>query len=262
MPTRSLSRPSFRLGISAPSPRPTAIASAIQSGRKRSSSESFFRTAASSARRLAERRSDAPRSGRAQLQPRRGSSASSTASSSRPPTSTCSSASRSRDGAVAGARPVDLTLNQPRVLQHLQMLRDGRLGERQLVDDLAAEAGLAARAGRAGSGRGPDARAPSPAARARRSGDGAHSMIAVIGRRSCGGRRRQFRPERRAAASPPAGHAGSPKAFRRRGTCAPRRGDRGKDRHRSDSQMATAGTVSFAFAHSKQFIAPPRFADR
>jgi hypothetical protein len=44
---------------------------------------------------------------------------------------------------VAGARPIDLTLNQPRIFQHLQVLRDGCLGERHLVDDLAAEAGLA-----------------------------------------------------------------------------------------------------------------------
>ena len=44
--------------------------------------------------------------------------------------------------AVAGAQPLDLADDQTRVLQHLQVLRDGRLRERQLVDELAAVAGV------------------------------------------------------------------------------------------------------------------------
>ena len=46
--------------------------------------------------------------------------------------------------AVAGAQPLDLADDQAGVLEHLQVLRDGRLRERQLVDELAAVAGVAA----------------------------------------------------------------------------------------------------------------------
>ena len=44
--------------------------------------------------------------------------------------------------AVAGAKALDLADDQAGVLQHFQVLRDGRLGERELVDDLAAVAGV------------------------------------------------------------------------------------------------------------------------
>ena len=45
--------------------------------------------------------------------------------------------------AVAGARPFDLAGHEPGGLERLQMLRDRRLRQRQLVDDLAANAGVA-----------------------------------------------------------------------------------------------------------------------
>ena len=45
---------------------------------------------------------------------------------------------------VAGAQPLDFAGDQAGLLQYLQVLRDGRLRERQLVDDLAAVAGVAA----------------------------------------------------------------------------------------------------------------------
>jgi hypothetical protein len=45
--------------------------------------------------------------------------------------------------AVTDARTVDLTAYEPGVLEHLEVLRDRGLGERQLVYDVAADAGLA-----------------------------------------------------------------------------------------------------------------------
>jgi hypothetical protein len=42
--------------------------------------------------------------------------------------------------AVADARPVDLSLNPSRISEHLEVLRDGRLGEGQTIDDVPADA--------------------------------------------------------------------------------------------------------------------------
>jgi len=42
--------------------------------------------------------------------------------------------------AVTDPRPVDRATDQPGLLEHLQVLRYGRLGERELVDNLAADA--------------------------------------------------------------------------------------------------------------------------
>src|SRR5688572_22083438 len=39
---------------------------------------------------------------------------------------------------VADARSVDFALEQARVLEHLEVLRDGRLRKRQMVDDVTA----------------------------------------------------------------------------------------------------------------------------
>ena len=47
--------------------------------------------------------------------------------------------------AVAGARSLHRAGDQPRLLQHLDMLRDGGLGQRQHPHDLAAQAGVALR---------------------------------------------------------------------------------------------------------------------
>jgi len=49
-----------------------------------------------------------------------------------------------RFDAVADPRAVDLAADEPRVLEHLQVLRHGGLGERQLVDDVAADARVSA----------------------------------------------------------------------------------------------------------------------
>src|SRR5579859_2591326 len=49
-------------------------------------------------------------------------------------------ANDARVQAVADARTVDLALDDARVPEDLEMLRDGRLRERELVDDLTADA--------------------------------------------------------------------------------------------------------------------------
>ena len=41
---------------------------------------------------------------------------------------------------VADPRPVDFALQQASVLEHLEVLRDGSLSKRQLVDDVTANA--------------------------------------------------------------------------------------------------------------------------
>ena len=46
--------------------------------------------------------------------------------------------------AVADPGTVDLPADEPRLLQHLEVLGDGGLGERELVDDVTADARLAA----------------------------------------------------------------------------------------------------------------------
>ena len=49
--------------------------------------------------------------------------------------------------AVAGARPVHFATDEPRLLQHFEVLRDSRLREGKLVHDVAANAGPARREG-------------------------------------------------------------------------------------------------------------------
>jgi len=44
--------------------------------------------------------------------------------------------------AVADARTVDLSADETRILENLEVLRDRRLRERQLVDDVPADAGI------------------------------------------------------------------------------------------------------------------------
>src|SRR3990172_11687281 len=139
VPTRSESSASFKPGRREPSPRPPAIASAIQSGSRRSSVESRETIPASSATCLG----SAPAGCR----------------------SDCSTAIFHAFGrfdrlleqtldereqprqlfaidAVAHARAFDLASDEPGVLQHSQVFRDGRLRERQELDELPAEVGL------------------------------------------------------------------------------------------------------------------------
>ena len=48
---------------------------------------------------------------------------------------------RSRFDAVTDARTINLTADESGLLEHLEVLRDGRLGERKLVHEVPADAG-------------------------------------------------------------------------------------------------------------------------